>query len=91
MFPRWIPRLPGLRQTFSSMEFRWRRVVLKEYGTPFGWIMVIAAITLFNLWSKGEWTARPAEVATVFLGILVTVLMWLIAWRLKRSRRLVAD
>lgn len=89
--PRWVPRLSGLRRTLSSMDFRWRRVVVKEYGTPLGWILVIAAITLFNVWRHGEWSRRDHEVAVVVTVALFTVSLWFIAWRLKRSRTLVAD
>lgn len=89
--PRWLPRMPGLTGTLESMEFRWRRVVVKEYGTPFGWIMVIVAVTLFNMWRAGIWSQRHEVVVAVLAIALSTGLLWLIAWRLKRSRALVAD
>lgn len=45
---RWIPVLSGLRETFGSMEFRWRRWLIKEYNTQFVWLMGIAMILLFK-------------------------------------------
>lgn len=36
---RWIPRLKGLGQTLSAMEFKWRRVILKEYNTTWYWVL----------------------------------------------------
>ncbi len=42
---RWIPCLAGLGETFRSMTFNWRRVVLKEYNTTFIWML--GAVILF--------------------------------------------
>jgi protein-S-isoprenylcysteine O-methyltransferase Ste14 len=52
--PRWIPRWSGLLQTFAESRFHWRRVLVKEYGTPFGWIMGLTVLTLWHLWRAGE-------------------------------------
>jgi protein-S-isoprenylcysteine O-methyltransferase Ste14 len=89
--PRWFPTLKGLVGTLSSMHFRWRRLLVKEYGTPFGWINIIAAVTLFNLWHDGEWNARHNDVTHVESAIVVTTLLWFTAWRLKKSRTIKAD
>lgn len=89
--PRWRPRVRGLGRTLSATQFRWRRVLVKEYGTPFGWIMVIAAITLFNFWSDGQWSTRHHEISVVIRAVIVTTILWFIAWRLKKSRTVQAD
>ena len=39
--PRFLPKLSGIGETFASMQFRWRRVLVKEYGTPVAWILVL--------------------------------------------------
>jgi len=89
--PRWLPRLAGLRETLSSMQFRWRRLVVKEYGTPFGWISILVIIALYNLWMSGLWSGRPMHVHFLQEVLLLAVIAWFIAWFLKRTRRLVAD
>lgn len=43
---RWIPSLRGLGATFSSMEFNWKRWVLKEYTTQFIWLAGIALLII---------------------------------------------
>jgi protein-S-isoprenylcysteine O-methyltransferase Ste14 len=43
---RWIPSLKGIGATFSSMEFNWKRWVLKEYTTQFIWLAGIALLTI---------------------------------------------
>lgn len=45
---RWIPNFSGLGATFSSMEFKWKRWLIKEYNTQFIWLTGIALILLFK-------------------------------------------
>jgi len=89
--PRWLPRLRGLGATLSSMEFRWRRVVVKEYGTPCGWIAGLAAIGLYNLWRDGRLHAGEPAVSALALVIVTASVLWATARFLKKSRVLVAD
>jgi hypothetical protein len=35
---RWWPRLQGLGATLSSMEFNWKRWILKEHTTQYIWL-----------------------------------------------------
>lgn len=45
---RWIPNFDGLKITFDSMEFNWRRWLVKELSTQFVWLMGITFIILFK-------------------------------------------
>lgn len=38
---RWIPSLSGIGSTLSSMEFKYKRWILKEYNTQFVWLLGI--------------------------------------------------
>lgn len=89
--PRWLPRLTGLGRTLSSMQFHWRRLLLKEYGTPFGWMSVLVLMTLYNIWMSDQWMARTGDVHTLKTVFVTTFLLWLLAWSIKRTRYLVAD
>jgi protein-S-isoprenylcysteine O-methyltransferase Ste14 len=89
--PRWWPRLNGLATTLRSMQFRWRRVIVKEYGTPFGWISVIVLTALYNLWMAGQWNVRQAEIRNLELILLIAACAWVVAFSLKKTRTLVAD
>ena len=89
--PRWLPRPGALFRSSEPMQFRWRRLLVKEYGTPFGWITVIIGVTLFNFWYDGEWQARQVEIAVIAWAFALAVLFWLTAWRLKKSRTIQAD
>jgi protein-S-isoprenylcysteine O-methyltransferase Ste14 len=89
--PRWLPRPSGLRATFAAAQFHWRRMVLKEYGTPFGWLMGLAGLALWNLWRSGQLETRTEVVTTLLTAMLVTVVVWAVIRALKKSRILVAD
>ncbi|WP_419870149.1 methyltransferase family protein [Chryseobacterium sp. CT-SW4] len=45
---RWIPKVSGLGKTFGSMEFKWKRWLIKEYNTQFVWLCGIVLILLFK-------------------------------------------
>ena len=45
---RWIPNFSGISETFSSMTFKWKRWLIKEYNTQFVWLSGIALILLFK-------------------------------------------
>src|SRR4029453_9098157 len=89
--PRWIPRLRGLGRPLASVRFRWRRVLLKEYGTPFGWLSILVLMTLYNFWLSGEWRARRPEERLLERVFSLVFACWFVAWRIKRARILHAD
>ena len=90
--PRWLPRLSGLGKTLSSGIFKWRRVIVKEYGTPFGWVVGICAVLLWNLSRlEGGLVRHWADVMTVGLVFVVALALYTLARTLKKMRILVAD
>lgn len=89
--PRWLLRFDGLWNTLSTARFHWRRVIVKEYGTPAGWIGVLCAVTLYNMWFEGSWNERGGEVRALCLVIAATFALWGLARVLKKARVLRAD
>lgn len=89
--PRWLPRLRGFGATLSGMEFHWRRVIAKEYGTPFGWIFAIGVIGLVRLWPLGEDGSHRLAAEVLVSVMAVTAALWLLARVLKKKRVLVGD
>lgn len=86
--PRWLPRLAGIRSTLADHQFDWRRVVIKEYGTPLGWTWTWGVLVLWNLARSDSdiATHRPAVVAVV--AIMTAILaFWFFARYTKKSRR----
>jgi protein-S-isoprenylcysteine O-methyltransferase Ste14 len=89
--PRWWPSAAAVRKALASGTFHWRRVIVKEYGTPFGWVNVLCLVALYNLWKQEAFDVyHPAAQGLLAVMGLVTML-WLTARILKKTRRLVAD
>lgn len=89
--PRWLPRVAALRQAFASASFNWRRVVVKEYGTPFGWVNVLCAIVLYRLWQQDA-LQSDSRVAQALIAVMaLTTLLWATARLFKKTGWLAAD
>jgi len=84
---RWIPSLKGLGNTFSSMEFKWKRWVLKEYNTQYVWM---TGIVLVLLLTYPQLTGYDTGFRNRLLAILLPLLLlWYLTVRyLKKSGKL---
>lgn len=90
--PRWMPKLSGLAESVGGMKFHWKRVIVKEYGTPFGWILGISILGLYGLWhDDGSWAGDEAHVQRFYVIIGVAAAFWITANVLKRTKAIVAD
>lgn len=67
--PRFWPRWSGLGATLRGMEFDWKRVFRKEYGSTFSWVTTALALIAWEAWRN-----RPAEEFRAVLGMV------LVAW-----------
>lgn len=88
--PRILPRLSGFGRAIEGMEFNWRRLVVKEYGTIF---IISLTVFLATLWDDyrilGEDALPPGE--EILLVIVLLVLLYAAAWVLKKTRKLTAE
>ena len=79
---RWLPDPRGLGRTISGMQFNWRRVVLKESSSFYGWIT--AAFLLKGIESRFS----PAEKDFLaFLALFVAASVAFLLIRLMKWRR----
>lgn len=89
--PRFGVRRQGLGATLRSTPFDWRRVIRKEYGQAFAWMLGLYAVLLRERFANG----RGAEVAEhrVAWGIALAVLVtaYGVARFLKKTGRLNAS
>jgi protein-S-isoprenylcysteine O-methyltransferase Ste14 len=89
--PRWIPRFADLRRESAGLSFRWRRVIVKEYGTPFAWISAVCLVALYNLWRADALSAQDNTVRGLVAAMVLVTIFWVGARTLKKTRLVVAD
>ena len=88
--PRWWVRLSGFGATFGSMDFNWRRVVVKDYSTlDTAIITTLALLALQSVSHQGFETARGALITlgAILIAVQIAALTIVI---LKKSGRLKA-
>lgn len=84
---RWIPSFKGLGATFSSMQFKWKRWLLKEYNTQYIWLSGIVLIILFKYPQITGYNNHLRN--TLLTVILPLLLIWYLFIRyLKKSGKL---
>ncbi len=86
---RWLPRFGGLGTTLKSMEFRWKRVIVREYNATYIWMAGAVLLVL-----KNSRASLDAEVSrnTVLPGGIIALGLLTVAYftimHLKKSKRL---
>lgn len=48
--PRWLPKLKGISETFSSQKSDIKKMLFKEYNTTFVWMVGALLVSLFNFY-----------------------------------------
>lgn len=81
---RWIPKISGLKKTFSGMHFNWKRWILREHTTQFIWLCGIALLLLLNYPQLDDRDDRM-EALAISLGGLV--LLYVMVRYLKKTGR----
>jgi protein-S-isoprenylcysteine O-methyltransferase Ste14 len=86
--PRYLPRLAGVGETMRSMEFDWRRLIRKEYGSTFSWMTTALGLLYWESFrNRGAEASRPVLVGVLAVwGVLLAG--YLVARWLKKTRRL---
>ena len=84
---RWLPNPRGLGETFGSMRFRWRRVIIREYNATYIWMVGALFVFMKNLAADDpvlySRTLPPAVGGFVFLTA-----SYLFIRHLKKSKKL---
>ena len=88
---RWLPKLKGLGETLSSMEFNWTRVITKEFTSAYIWLS--GAVLL---WMTASYRLESSETFQDRMPIMIAALVVLLSLYglvkyLKATKRLVAE
>ena len=85
---RFVPNPIGLRQTLSGMQFDWRRVLRKEYGTTFAWTSVALLLMIWQRLVNDGYTAHRTQIHYLLLAYVPLAGAWATVRWLKKSHRL---
>lgn len=88
---RWLPNLKGIGKTLGSMEFKWKRVIIREYNSTYIWMTGAALIVMKHFYFHDVQFDFSGHLV-VFIAVLVGLLiLYLFARYLKKARILVSD
>jgi protein-S-isoprenylcysteine O-methyltransferase Ste14 len=89
--PRFVPSFRGLGRTLAGMEFSWKRLVRKEYGSTYAGLCTVLVLIV---WEHYVWEGFPGARGTmlVALGVWIpSTIGYLVARALKKSGSLGHD
>jgi protein-S-isoprenylcysteine O-methyltransferase Ste14 len=81
---RWLPRVHGLRDTLHSMQFNWRRVVLKDYASTYTWMVTATLLMAYEAIVHAGWSAVTARLEHLGEAFFVLTVIFLTVRTLKK-------
>jgi protein-S-isoprenylcysteine O-methyltransferase Ste14 len=88
---RWLINFNGLGKTMRSMEFKWKRVIIREYNSTYIWMTGAVLIVMKHFYFHDEQFDFKKNLP-LFIAILVLLMiLYLVARYLKKSRKIVSD
>jgi len=88
---RWIPNLRGINKTLQSMEFKWKRVIIREYNSTYIWMTGAVLIIMKHYYIHDEQFDFSPNLVTFLLLLVSLLFLYLFARYLKKSKTLVSD
>jgi protein-S-isoprenylcysteine O-methyltransferase Ste14 len=85
---RWLPDLRGLRQSIEGMQFAWRRVIIKEYGSTYAWCAGALLLMAYDTLAYFDYEQRWLHLMGLAVVLVILTACWLLIRWLKRSLRL---
>lgn len=87
---RFVPNFSGFSKTWEGMEFKWRRLIVKEYGSTYIWMAAVCALLIQDRWQDNHVLSDPGT--RLLFGVLgLLTVGYVVARSLKKTRVLVAD
>lgn len=88
---RWIPNLKGIGKTLSSMEFKWKRVIIREYNSTYIWMTGAVLVMMKHFYFQDDLFDLESNIPIFIIILALLLLLYLFARYLKKSRKLVSD
>lgn len=88
---RWIPNLKGIGKTLGSMEFKWKRVIIREYNSTYIWMTGAVLIIMKHFYLHDEQFDFSPNLINFILLLVTLFCLYIFARYLKKSRILISD
>jgi protein-S-isoprenylcysteine O-methyltransferase Ste14 len=88
---RWLINFNGLAKTMSSMQFKWRRVIIREYNSTYIWMTGAVLIVMKHFYFHSDQFDFHENLPAFISILVILLLLYLFARYLKKSRKLVSD
>ncbi|MGZ5219000.1 MAG: methyltransferase family protein [Chitinophagaceae bacterium] len=88
---RWMPRMAGIRKTVGSMEFKWKRVVIREYTSTYIWMSGAVLIVMKHFYNHDDRFDFQKNLTLFIILLAGLLLLYLFARYLKKSKILTSD
>jgi protein-S-isoprenylcysteine O-methyltransferase Ste14 len=88
---RWLINPNGLGATLGSMEFKWKRVIIREYNSTYIWMTGAVLIVMKHFYFHDDRFDFKKNLPTFISILILLLLLYLFARYLKKSRKLVSD
>ncbi|MBI5679195.1 MAG: isoprenylcysteine carboxylmethyltransferase family protein [Planctomycetes bacterium] len=83
---RIIPNFSRIGNTIKSMEFNWKRLIVKEYATPFAWITGLTFLIIKDTYLDHGYEASKYTLWSLSILLLVATCAFFTAWYLKKNK-----
>lgn len=87
---RWIPSLKGILKTIKSMNFNWKRVLIKEYNSTFIWTLAATLLILKNYYLHFSVDRFKSNLSYFLIFILFLIISYVAIRYLKKSGKVAA-
>jgi protein-S-isoprenylcysteine O-methyltransferase Ste14 len=88
---RWLINFKGLGDTMRSMEFKWKRVIIREYNSTYIWMTGAVLIVMKHFYFHDEQFDLQKNLPLFISILILLMLLYLFARYLKKSRKLASD
>jgi protein-S-isoprenylcysteine O-methyltransferase Ste14 len=88
---RWLINFKGLGKTMRSMQFKWKRVIIREYNATYIWMTGAVLIVMKHFYFHDDLYDLQKNLP-VFIALLAALLLlYSVARYLKKSQTIVSD
>jgi protein-S-isoprenylcysteine O-methyltransferase Ste14 len=88
---RWLPNLSGIGKTLSSMQFKWKRVIIREYNSTYTWMTGAVLVMIKHFYFHDDRFDLQSNIQVFIIILTLLLLLYSFARYLKKSGKLTSN